>query len=225
MSVYNLATYVSVTVQKLFWIIVFAISIPVHPFTIMLDPFGDAQHTGREINTTTFERTITHACVQEIKQQLLQQIPDIQVVLTRVAGDYLQPLQNAQFANRLGVDLYVSIGFYHEEKIPNSLALFYYMQQSQDSLHTFNPLQLYPVDQAHLAYFPVSCQIAQKWKRLLMQKSVNPSFVFQGAFGLPCKPLLGVQVPAFYIEAGLRKNDDFKYLVQPLVYCIKALFS
>lgn len=188
----------------------------------MLDPFGDAKHTGREINDT-FERSITFACVQEIKEQLLQQIPGIQVVITRVAGDHVQPLQNAQFANRLCVDLYLSFGFYHEEKIPNSLAIYYYQQQPQDSLHTFNPLKLYTVDQAHLAYFNMSKEIAHRWMRLLMQKSVNPSFNFQGAFAVPCKPLFGVQAPALYIEAGLSKNDDFKYLLRPLVYCIKAL--
>jgi len=80
---------------------------------IMLDPAGDAQYAGRRIDDS-FERGLTLRCAEQLKQRLEQLFPQIHVVLTRLPGETVQPLQNANFANRLSVDLYLSIHFYHE---------------------------------------------------------------------------------------------------------------
>ena len=66
----------------------------------MLDPAGDAQNPGRTIDDN-FERGITLQFAEKLKEMLQEKFPTIRVVLSRTPGESLQPLQNANFANRL----------------------------------------------------------------------------------------------------------------------------
>src|SRR5579859_5868722 len=73
----------------------------VKPFSIMLDPAGDAQITGRIIDDS-YERGITLQLCEDIKKQLEADHPkNTRIVLTRFPGETIDPLQNANFANRL----------------------------------------------------------------------------------------------------------------------------
>src|SRR5690606_15053887 len=119
------------------------------PFTIMIDPSGDTKHTGRIIQDT-FERGITLQCAEQLKKELKKILPNIHIVLTRIPGETIQPLQNAAFANRLQVDLYLSIYFYFEPEIPAHISLYYYLSHQTDYWHTYIPLSFYHVTQAHL---------------------------------------------------------------------------
>src|SRR5580692_10457797 len=90
----------------------YAVSTP-HKLTIMLCPDGDAQHTGRHIDGT-FERSLTLQFTEELKKKLEKEHKDCSFISTRAAGDTIAPLQHAQFANRMNVDLYVSLHFFEE---------------------------------------------------------------------------------------------------------------
>ena len=79
-------------------------------FSIMLDPAGDAKHTGRQIDDN-LERGISLQFTEKLKQTLEKQHPEIHVVLSRFPGETIYHLQNANFANRLEVDFYLSIHF------------------------------------------------------------------------------------------------------------------
>src|SRR5579872_1728748 len=70
------------------------------PFTIMLDPAGDAQYPGRIIDDC-FERGITLQLAEQLSTVIAQRFPSIRVVITRQPGETRQPLQHANFANRL----------------------------------------------------------------------------------------------------------------------------
>lgn len=99
-------------------------------FTLMIDPTGDGAYAGREIQDS-FERGITLQCAQELKKQLTDHFANIRVILTRAAGETIQPMHNALFSNRLQAQLYLRIGFYHEPDMPSHIALFYYIQIQQ----------------------------------------------------------------------------------------------
>lgn len=188
----------------------------------MIDPKGDAKHTGREIDDT-FERGITVQCAQKLKTEITQQIPNVQVILTRVPGETVQELQNASFANRLGVDFYLSLAFYAEPTIPAHVTIFYYLEQETDSWHRYNSLQFYHASQAHLININLTKQFAKTFLQHFEQKTVNSAFVMRGVFGVPCKPLMGVKAPALYVEAGLGNKDDWKNLINPIMSCIQAI--
>lgn len=192
--------------------------------TIMIDPAGDAQSTGREIQDT-FERGITLQFAQELKQQLIERMPNIRVVLTRIPGEAIQPMHNAIFANRLQVQLYLRIGFYHEKAMPSRMAIFYYCQDQTDYWHKFNPLQFYPYQQAHLMNLKLTEKFAQYFLQKLQNNNINSAFIPHNAFAIPIKPLLGIQAPALYIEAGLININDWKYLIKPIMMCIQEVLT
>ncbi len=207
---------------KLYFILILACFTNIEAITIMLDPAGDGQHTGHEIDGT-FERTITWQCAQEIKQQLIQIDPSIHVVMTRSPGDTIEPLQTANFANRMHADLFLHLSFYQEKTIPNHVAIFYYVQNPTDHWHRYQPLYFYPVSQAHLINLKVTEKIAHFFSVTFEQKTINTAFVPLGVFALPYKPLFGITPPALCIQAGLVHQKDWKYIVDPIVQSIKAI--
>lgn len=194
------------------------------PFTIVIDPSGDAKHTGRVIQDT-FERGITLQCAELLKKELNKAVSEVRVVLTRVPGETIQPLQNASFANRLQADLYLSISFYLETDIPSHISLYQYIANQTDYWHKYSPLSFYHVSQAHLINISATTLLNKKLYKILQNNITNPFFSPQGLFAIPYKPLLGIKAPAIAIEAGINQKDDFKHIVKPLVTFIQEITS
>ena len=208
---------------KLFFLIFcWATIISAQPFTIMIDPVGDQEHPGREIYDT-FERGLTLQCAQELKNELIKHIPTIRVILTRSAGESMQPLHHVRFANRLQPNLYLRLGFYAEPNMPSHFALFYYLQHPTDFWHKTCGLQFYRIDQAHLLYLNLTKQFATQFLQTLQNNDINSAFVAHGLFAIPFKPFFGMQVPALYLETGLHKSTDWHYLIQPIIACIQGI--
>ncbi len=194
-------------------------------FTIMIDPAGDAKHTGRLI-VDTLERGISLQCAEQLKTKLMAQFKNIRVILTRVPGETIQPLQNASFANRLGVDLYLSLYFYHEPKAPTHLSLYHYLENPVvDFWHKANPLSFYQVDQAHL----IAIKTTQTWGKIILDvfahKEHAKHFQPRGLFGLPFVPLIGIKAPAIAIEVGLKNKEDWQAIINPLLVAIERIMA
>lgn len=200
------------------------LSIPMlaNPVTIMIDPMGDAKHTGYEIEDT-FERSLTLQCAQKLKENIEHTFSNTQVIITRSAGESLEPLQNASYANRMNVDLYLCLSFYQQKTIPGNIAIFYYLENEIDLQHKYNPLHFYHISQAYLKSITRSKTIGAKIASVFEQKNTNPHFLCLGSFGVPCMPLFGIQSPALYIQAGLQHKNDWKYLVQPLIDALSEI--
>ncbi len=192
-------------------------------FTIMIDPAGDAKHTGRLI-VDTLERGISLQCAEQLKSKLTGLYKNIRVILTRVPGETIQPLQNASFANRLNVDLYVSLYFYHESQTPAHITLYHYVENPiTDFWHKSHPLLFYPLDQAHL----LSITKTQKWGSIFLEvlshKECSKYFKPCGFFGIPFTPLLGIKSPALAIEIGLKNKQDWQLIIDPLIIAIERI--
>ena len=192
-------------------------------FTIMIDPAGDAKHTGRLIKDT-LERGISLQCAEQLKATITQKFNNVRVILTRVPGETIQPLQNASFANRLGVDLYVSLYFYNEEQAPAHVTLYHYLDNPiVDFWHQPTNLLLYQVNQAHLA----NLKTTQKWGQILLEvlqdKTCSKCFHPRGLFGIPFTPLLGIKAPAIAVEVGLKNKQDWKHIIDPLIIAIEKI--
>lgn len=192
------------------------------PFTIMLDPSGDAKHTGRIIQDT-FERGVTLQCVELLKKEINKELPHIRVVITRIPGETIQPLQNASFSNRLQADFHLSVSFYPEPDIPSHVTIFQYLTNQTDYWHTYNPLSFYHISQAHLINIEPTTIIGKKFLQTFENKTVNLFFITRGLFALPFKPLVGIKAPCLAIEAGLAHTNDFKQIIKPLITCIKEI--
>lgn len=189
-------------------------------FTIMIDPTGDGQYTGREIQDS-FERGLTLQCAQELKQQITDQCKHVRVILTRAAGETIQPMHNALFANRLQADLYLRIGFYSEPDLPSHIALFYTCNHPQDFWQKINSLQFFHIDQAYLLNLKLTQELATTFLNILQQDQRH--FIPYGAFAVPLQPFIGIQAPALYLETGLNGTTDWKQIIKPIVRFVQTL--
>lgn len=194
-------------------------------FTIMIDPAGDAKHTGRLIQDT-LERGISLQCAEQLKMLLTQKFKNVRVILTRVPGETIQPLQNASFANRLGVDLYISLYFYHEAQAPGHVTLYHYIDNPiVDFWHQPGQLALYQVNQAHV----LNVKKTQTWGKIFLEilqnKSISKYFQPRGLFGIPFTPLVGIKAPAIAVEVGLKNKHDWQQIIDPLIIGISRIIA
>ncbi|MFC1842731.1 N-acetylmuramoyl-L-alanine amidase [Candidatus Dependentiae bacterium] len=182
----------------------FIFSKEVKNFTIMLDPAGDAQNTGRQIEDC-LERGVTLQFAEKLKQEIESRFDSIKVVLTRSPGEKVQNLQNANYANRLAVDFYLSVHFYKESAVRPKV--YMYTFSYNDDFITRKPdLYFCPYNKAHLIYREDTKRCACEIKKILENKK---NFDFSGLLDLPFKPLIGVKAPALGIEIGLRSKDNW----------------
>jgi len=191
----------------------------------MIDPAGDAKHTGRLIQDT-LERGISLQCAEQLKSILTQKFKSIRVILTRVPGETIQPLQNASFANRLDVDLYLSLYFYYEQQSPSHITLYHYLENPiSDPWHQPNQLAFYQVGQAHLINLKTTQQWGKKFLETFQNKNYSKFFKPRGLLGIPFTPLVGIKAPALALEVGLKNKQDWQHIIDPLVTALESIIS
>ena len=177
----------------------------------MLDPNGDAHNSGRSL-ASSFERGVARQFANELANLLLNQYPFLNVIISKQAGETVEPLQIANFANHLKVDLFLNIGFFHERNTRPSLFIFYYKNQLFFSSSKPDPLAFYPYHQAYLFNFDKT----QSWASLLQKELQKPIyknyFTCAPALGVPYKPLVGLLAPAISFELGLKSQSYEIYL-------------
>jgi len=189
----------------------------------MLDPAGDAQNTGRQIDDY-LERGITLQFAEKLKPQLEKMFDNVRVVLTRFPGEAIEHLQNANFANRLDVDFYLSIHFYKEKAVKPHVYLYSFCRH--DDFITKRPdLYFYMYDQAHLINREQTKACVAEMKNIFLCDNYKKMFEFCGVFNLPFKPLLAVKAPAVGIEIGLRKKEDWEKYLDVFVDCIEKIIG
>lgn len=189
-------------------------------FSIMIDPAGDTHTTGRLIDET-FERSITLLCAQQLKHELEAAVPHLQVVLTRAPGETVEPLQNANFANRLNVDLFIRVQFFYTPKAPPTLTIYRFSWGNE--LLPVNKNELFiRYDKAHLKNAALTDQWANK---LVLSLKKRSPIACTGYFAVPCKPLIGIACPALCIEASLATKDEWQVYIKPLVESLQNLLQ
>ncbi len=191
----------------------------IRPFTIMINPAGDTKDAGRMLNDC-FERGTTLQFAQELKKELEKNFKNIRVVLTRVPGESLEHLQNANFSNRLDADFYFSIHFYKEKETISKLFLYHYLNDSFNC-QSNSILNFYQYDNAHLLNFSKTLQYINDFKKIFSSK-LN-KFIFKGFYGIPFKPLIGIKSPAIAMEAGLKNSNDWQNLITPTVEAFRLI--
>lgn len=192
-------------------------------YTIMLNPAGDAQRTGRVIQDA-FERTITMQLCTYLKSEL-EKKERFRVILTRHPGETVEPLQNAQFANRLQVDLFISIHAYAHDELHMHLyhllthpVTDYWQQSRSDAIH------MTPFDEAHKKQAHNSKEIAYQLFTILSEQQPL-QFIVHQPIGFPFKPLVGIQAPAVGCEMSLPDKDRCLLYANKLIDAIHSLLE
>ncbi len=186
--------------------------------TILIDPAGDAKDPGRIIDDT-YERSLTMQCAEELKMALEKNNKGLRVIFTRFPGEALEAFQNVSFANRLKVDLYISLSFFQDTQTKPQLYIYNllydpatdFIQKKQGTL------ELLPYDQAYKVSFDTSKYIAQKLAEVCDQRKLT----CHRPIALPYKPLMGILAPAIGLEIGISRKQQWKNLVGPLATAIQ----
>ncbi len=190
-------------------------------FTIMLDPAGDAKNIGRSLHQN-FERGATLQFAQELRRQILNQYPLVNVIISRSAGETLEKLQSASFANRLNVDLFLSLHFYKETSVKPHIFIYHYQNQNFFSKPQKDFLEFYPYHQAYILNFDQTKNWALSMQKWLQRADYKHYFTCMPVIGIPFKPLAGVIAPAIGLEIGL-KNNGYEMYLAPIVNSLSEL--
>lgn len=194
------------------------------PFTIMIDPAGDARNPGRIIDDT-YERALTMQCAEELKQILEAEPNKCRVILTRFPGEAIEPLQNITFANRLGVDLYISLGFFqHTGETPRiSWYMLIYDPATDIMSKKGTALELLPYDQAYKLSLTKTKQLSAL---AYTACSTTPKIASCATpHAIPYKPLVGIMAPALGLEIGIQHKPQAKQVIPLIAQALKALVS
>ena len=195
-----------------------------HEYIIILDPSGDGQKTtGRAIDNS-FERALTLQCAEKIKLLLESYNPKLTIIISRSPGDHVYELQNATLANRLDVDLFLNLNFYHTADTKPTLFL-YQFSYGNDFIQVQPGLQFSPYDQAYKINKSTTDKLIESFKTHLSQQCYNSLFFVAGPHALPIKPLIGIVSPAIAIEVGLKNKDAWQQLVEPLALGIIEMIN
>ncbi len=192
----------------------------------MLDPAGDATHPGRSIDGT-FERGITLQYAEQLKKMIELHNSHVRIIITRTPGETIEPLQNAQFANRLTVDLFIHISCFHETEALPTIALYSFMWHPiTDSWQQItSSLSFVPYQYAHRSSLKKREPIISHFNKSISENAGNASFAYKGLCALPFKPLIGITQVAFGIELGLRSQHEWKLFLEPLCSTINHFIA
>src|SRR5690349_20946005 len=128
---------------------------------------------------------------------MLEQIPSLEVVLTRNAGTSASQEQCAQIANRLKADLYIHLSFFQETDVKPRLFLYTFSYNNDFPLKD-TPFCFISYDQAHCLFLETSMQYA----RAIQQALAHCAYNVQTPMAIPYTPLKGIACPAVGIEIG-----------------------
>jgi hypothetical protein len=195
------------------------------PFTIMLDPAGDAQIPGRLIEDS-FERGLTLQFAHQLKDFLEQTNSNVRIILTRMPNETIEQLQNANFANRLSVDLYLSIHFYYERTHFPSFYIYHFLYNPiTDFWAKSQHSSFVPYDQAHLSTLTTVTRWGTYLKNSLHHDHYKRLFDVKGLYGIPFRPLIGIKAPALALEIGLKNKQQSQLYVEPLATSLTTLIK
>ncbi len=187
---------------------------PSKDFTLVLDPAGDTQNSGRVIGSQ-FERGLTLQCAEYIKNQLHKEFPSIRITLTRFPGETAIAYKNASFANKIGANLYISLHLYQQH---DTRTLGIYTFGRGDTLPSRahkNQLAFTPVHKVHQKSAPISQRYAQLLYDELVPLFEKGSIVYAPT-AVPLKALEGLDCPAFCIELSTTHKHDALRLMDSL---------
>ena len=192
---------------------------PAKPFVIMIEASGDTACPGRTIGNS-FESSVTLAIAQELKHHL-EQLQSIKIIINRTANQKIEPLQNANMANKLAVDLYISVNVYGQKESKPTLFI-YQFSYNDDYIIRENELSFHSFDKIYLVNQKKTTLWAKKIYDYLEKDRV---FTLQGIYKIPFEPLIGIKPPALAFELGLQEPLDWHSCINALAQSITFLIN
>lgn len=197
--------------RTLFFAFLFFCTAHAHKITLMINPAGDAQKTGRVIDKS-FERALTLQMANHLKSYIESHHNNVRVVLTRSAGESVSTLQNASFSNRLDVDFFISIHMFQApSNKSSSVSIYYFSLEPQSVKWQFKDpeLSFIKADKAHLFAAPFTKKIVTTLEQELTH-SFGQQCTINGPYGIPFAPLMGISAPAVAFEMNIHSHTNWQ---------------
>jgi hypothetical protein len=191
-------------------------------FILVLDPSGDAHHTGRAVQDS-YERGISLQYAQALKEHLESSYPHLQAHITRRAGSTAEPYVFATLGNNLQAHLYIHLTFYFDRE--QATITWYTLHYGDEPTHYKPTLTWCPCDKAHHSCYSKSLEYAHTMYHYFENNHNRAPFKARGVYSLPYKPLLGIQIPAFGIEIGLKKSTMWKDFVGTIASSLEPIIT
>lgn len=196
-------------------------------FTLMIDPAGDP---GRKIDTIP-ERTLTLQFATTLKKDLEAKIPGLRVILTQSDGETVDPLQQASFANRVAVNLYLSLHIVKQTDTTPKVYIYHPLYNPENDLwdKKSDTLTLVPYDQAYqltlrkTATFATLLYQQCKQRAYSLAKERKFSIICMPPLGIPFKPLSGITAPGIGVELGIKKKSDLEELATLMIEALECI--
>lgn len=179
------------------------------PFTIIIEASGDAYNPGRTI-CNNFENAISFTIAQRVKEVVDSHFLHTKIFINRTPTEIITPFQNAQFANKLNTDLYISIHCYLHAQNRPQITLYQYSYKDPVILKKGN-LGFYTFDQIYLLNETQTNNWAQELKKMLSEQH---QIDIDGVHKLPFKPLMGIEASAVGIEIGINADTQLDQIIQ-----------
>lgn len=165
-------------------------------------------------------------CAEELKRLLEVDPKKCRVILTRFPGEIVEPFQKMTFANRLSVDLYVSLGFFQQSSESPELFLFtlLYDPATDFTARKSTALELLGYDQAYKLSLSTSKQYSTTAANRCTELAKSFHALCHAPRALPYKPLIGIMSPALGIEVGISTKGQAKELTTLIAKTLEAIF-
>lgn len=187
-------------------------------YLIMLNAHG-TQH-GRTFNHE-YEKSIIFFFMQKLKQELEEASSEIQVIISRWSATLDELNANIQIANRMQPNLFINIQCYKEANTIPAIHLFQF-SSGKDFLTQTPELWFCPKEDAYLNYQKITDAYSKSLHTFLTQH-LHKICTISSPQKIISNALCGLCVPAFTVELGLRKDDDWKLFVPLLAQGIKEI--
>jgi len=187
----------------------------------MINPAGSTVSTERLINNS-FERGIALQASEYLQSHIERECPHTRVLLTRSPGQATGALHNAHCANSLGIDLFISLHFYHEQSIKPHIYLYQFSYNNQIRSQPCD-FSFYKYHQSYFFNHASSAQAAHILTDLWSRAPYINQFTTHAVIGFPCTPLIGIIAPALALDIGIKEPADWQTYMPALINGIKEL--
>ncbi len=186
---------------------------PSKPLTLVIHPYGDKNKTGRVI-AREFERKMNRQLAVQI-QEILESTGYCKVFITHGIGVLDDHEENATLANRLSADLYLDLNCFESKKIAPEIQGYFavYNPVTDFWKKKYEAISLAPIGQAYLKNHGVSLQHTMAFFNNLNKQAGQKIFI-HGPYGLPLRPLIGIETPSMLIECGIQKPEQISEIAE-----------
>lgn len=189
-------------------------------FCIVLDPAGHVGHVGRFLSNG-YERGATFRLAQELRRAIARD--NTNVLLTREAGEHLEPYQAVVYANQAAAHLFMRLHIYRSESPQPVIHLYHRVIDplADFAARPLNPHAFVAVDYAHRVSIQQTRYFGNLLCHYLQRDEYKRLFLCEELQGVPLVALKGLVIPGLLVEIGIRDEEALNFLVDPLAKALK----